>query len=241
LNLHDEDLNEYKNKKDVYYFTNPIENKNLKSKYSNVIFKQEKGVEDESLELFSFQHNFVKHITNNYYNNGETSSLSLYEDKFSGEQGVLFNWLLKIYNNHNYEKRFLIPIFVDSNFNYNMRISEYFEDFYNKKMEYNIKSENIDLENYFNIVHDKFKKIEEKKFYYERKNWQEKIKKEKAKKIKYYKERKKKIKQVKIDNIRKGKLEKIKQQEKEDLRDIKRREKLYPYSKCLQIIKIRFE
>jgi len=240
LHLYGKKLNPYKEKKDVYYFDDPLTGK----RYSQVFFHQEKALEYDSGHLISFAHpymdNVIKHLEE-VLAEESTAKLEVIENKFAGERGFVFLFKLVITNNIDPVREETIPCFVDSTGAVNKRISRYFEEAEKISGRDLIKGE-LDLEFelalkeaknwveeraesvYLQYLRDKDKELEDTE----------------AKMLKYYQDKKKSVETIAIDNIRNSKLKEVEKEKDAMQVDLARRKQLVPYLDCLQIAYVEF-
>lgn len=235
------ELREYKNQNDVYFLKNDFRTDKFSNYYKKVIFNQMKGIDNEDAELFSLNHDYVKEIIDFSKSFGKTSKFIVKENKFKGTNGFLFNWIFSITNNINFNRKYLIPIFIQENERYNRRISDYLM---NEIDHINLKelqlSENIDIESFYKFANEQVNLIAENRYLEVNKEWNDKIISDKQKLEKYYLQKAKAVSQIKIDNIRLSKQKELRKEKHEKILDLKKQSNLFPHLDCIQIAKINF-
>lgn len=235
------ELREYKNQNDVYFLKNDFRTDKFSNYYKKVIFNQMKGIDNEDAELFSLNHDYVKEIIDFSKNFGKTSSFIVKESKFKGTNGFLFNWIFSIANNINFNRKYLIPVFIQENEKYNRRISNYLM---NEIDHINLKelqsSENIDIESFYKFANEQVNLIAENIYLEVDKEWNDNVISDKQKLEKYYLQKAKAVSQIKIDNIRLSKQKELRKEKHEKILDLKKQSNLFPHLDCIQIAKINF-
>lgn len=234
------ELNEYKDKEGLYYFRNDFRTEKLPNYYSKIIFEQSKSLDIEDADLFSLKHPFVNEALNNSRINGQVSSFTINDSKFTGKKGLLFNWLFTVSNNFNVNRKYVIPIFIDEDGRFNRRISEYLIkidelDIVDENTNYDV---NVDLLN--DTAHKSANEISENVFWELERELQEKIQEDQDKIRKYYHQKAKAIEQIKIDNIRLGKQKELKKEKTEQLVELKKQSRLFPEIQSFQVCMIQF-
>ncbi len=127
LKTHGKELHSYKAKDGVYFFDDPISNKRM----SNVIFNQNLSIDDDEYNLLSFNHPHFQSIISSLDRSLEdvtTARFIVRDNKFTGLKGFLHIYALTISDNIDPPRKFSIPIFIDLIGQYNIRISQVFED-----------------------------------------------------------------------------------------------------------------
>jgi len=233
-------LNEYKSNKNLFYFRNNFRTDILKNQYTKVIFDQNIGIDFEDSELFSIRHPFMKESIATSKNIGRTSQFCINYEKFSGINGLLFIWLFTISNNFNMNTQSLIPIFLDSNLRYNRRISEYLRNIENLQIEENNLKADIDIDKTYQVALSVVGEISENIFLEKQRDWLKKIKENKEKMDKYYKQKEEAISQIKIINIRESKKRELIREKNQKMIELKKQSSLIPNIECVQIAKVHF-
>lgn len=234
------ELNEYKDNKGLFYFKNNFRTDILKNKYSKVIFNQNKGMDFEDSELFCINHPFIQESIATSKNAGKTSEFCIRYDKFDGISGILFNWILTLTNNFNINTQYLIPIFLDENFRYNRRISEYMRNIESMQLELSEVKADYNIDKSFQIAFSTASEVSENIFLEKQQDWLKKIDENKVKLDKYYRQKNEAISQIKIDNIRESKKKELVREKSQKLIEIQKESNLIPNLECIQIAKVYF-
>ena len=234
------EINEYKDNKNLFYFRNDFRTDILKNHYSKIIFDQNKGIDFEDAELFCIKHPFIQESIVVSKNTGRTSQVCIRYDKFSGTNGLLFNWLFTISNNFNINTQYLIPIFLDSGIHYNRRISEYLRNIEDLQIEESGDKLDFDIDEAYKMALSVAEKIAENIFLEKEQNWHKKVDKNKKKLDKYYGQKQEAINQIKIENIRESKQKELIQEKIQKVIELKKQSNLIPSIKCIQIAKLHF-
>jgi len=240
LELYKKKLNPYKDKKDVYYFDDPLTGK----RYSQIFFHQEKALEHDSGQLISYAHpymeNVLKHL-DDLLAEDTTSKVKVLDNKFYGEMGFIFLFKLFITNNIESAREIIIPCFVDASGKVNQRISSYFEEVEKITMEDLIKG-NIDFNFEFALEVAKIWAEERAEGFYlqHQRDVTEKLNETEDKMNKYYQDKERSVQAIKIDNIRESKLLEVSKERETMKADLTRRKQLVPYLECLQIAYVEF-
>lgn len=240
LHAHDRELEQYKTKDHVYYFDDPLTQKQVK----NVIFDQKTSIEHEDYELLTFTHPYIAELLNGLEDalkDVTTTRVTVHEEKFSGVKGFLFNYALIITNNIDGPKKYSIPVFIDNNNRHNNRISQYFTDASNLKTSELIAGElNLSIdETIVNAQLIRDQKAES--IFLEHKNDQEELLKEIEEKMKkYFLDKEESIKRIAVDNIRSSRLLDLEQEKQKQHQEMHQRRSFIPSIKCEQIAYMEF-
>ncbi|MBU0460857.1 MAG: DEAD/DEAH box helicase family protein [Nanoarchaeota archaeon] len=233
------DFKEYSKKKNIFYTDVPI----FETKIKNAVFNKDLAIEDESLDLINITHPLVKEITNELIKR-ESLTFNIEINKSKEEkEGILFYYRLDLTNNENFLRRFLIPIFIDSDLKYNSKLSEYFSKnigfefktgLNNKKM--NDKSEeamNEAIKSLNLIIKDQFAntKLELIK----------KIEDEQNKFKQYFKDKENAIQKIAIENIKEAKLKELNQHKISEKIKLDKRKNLVPKIKLIAVAQVHFK
>jgi superfamily II DNA or RNA helicase len=136
-------LIEYSKDKNVYYIDKPIDN----VKYRNLVFDKKISLENERYDYLNLSHPLVKKILDELLSN-DSLAFDLKITNYSENiKGTLFLYDLKITNNEDFKRKYLIPIFIDENNTFNEKVSDWFErniDFKIKMDFREDKHENLD-------------------------------------------------------------------------------------------------
>lgn len=230
----------YKTKENVYYFEDPFTEKRI----SNVIFDQKASVEHENYELYSYSHPYIQDLIRDLdknLENASTARLQVRESKFSGENGFLFIHTLTLTNNIDLPKKYLIPVFINSNFRHNSRISQYLAD--PSKIE---ASELIagKLDFSFDNVEEAAQKALEQKaediFYECSADQNERLAEIENKMKKYFRDKEESINRIAVENIKQAKLREMKKDIENTRAELQQRKMLVPSLKCEQIAYLEF-
>lgn len=240
LKANDRDIEEYKTKKNVYHFEDPLTSKPIQ----NVIFDQRSSLEHEDYELLTFTHSYVVNAMENLDTTltGTTAAkIEVDENKFAGEKGFFFGFILSITNNLDKTKTYSIPIFIDSKGRYNNRISQYFNDVSNVSFAELITKDMpipIDeaLEKANNAANTKAESI-----FYDFKSEHESLISEIEERMnKYFQDKKESINRIPLDNIRVARLKDLEKDVNQHHEEMKRKRSLVPSLNCEQIAYMEF-
>lgn len=234
-------LGEYKDKPGMFYFRNDFRTERLPNYYSKIIFDQNRSLDYENVDLFSLRHPFIKEASINSRNNGQSASFTVKNTRFSGKEGVLFNWLFIVSNNFNINRKHVIPIFIEKNGNFNRRLSEFFLKMDDVTLTDGNENEKINLDNLYDSALKAANETAENIFWEMEKDLAAKIREDDAKIKKYYHQKEEAINQMKIDNIRQGKLKELKRERSERIIELKKQSRLFPKIACFQVANIKFE
>ncbi len=241
LKLYSKKLNPYKDKKEVYYFDDPLTGK----RYSQVFFHQEKALEHDGGHLISYTHpyidNVLKHLDDLLVED-TTSKIRVLDNKFEGEAGFIFLFKLFMTNNIEPAREVIIPCFVGASGKVNQRISSYFEEIEKITMESLIKG---DIGLNFELALKEAKTWAEQRaeglFLQHQRDVIDKASEAEDKMNKYYLEKERSVQAIKIENIRESKLVELNKEREAMKADLKRRKQLVPYLECLQIAYVEFK
>lgn len=240
LHAQDRELELYRTKDNVYYFDDPLTQKQMK----NIIFDQKTSVEHEDYELFTFTHPYVIELLDRLEDtltDVTTARIQVNEEKFAGKKGFLFTYTLTITNNIDPPKRYSIPVFIDSKNHYNNRISQYFSDASNFKPSELIAGElNISIDEALTeaqVMRDQ----KAESIFIEHKNEQEELIKEiKGKMKKYFSDKEESIKRIAIDNIRSAHLRDLEHDKQKQHEELQQKRAFVPSITCEQIAYMEF-
>lgn len=241
LAIHNKELTEYKKKDQVYYFEDPKSRK----KISNVIFDQNLSLENEEYELLSFAHPYVKGIiseVDSSLDDVKASKLVIDESKFSGQKGYLFNYTLTITNNLDPEKRYVIPIFMNTEGKFNSRISHYFSDASHIQAHTLVSNViPLNLQSFPDVVQHSVNQRAESIFYEYKVNMENHLKKMEEKMQQYFLDKETSIRRIAVPNIRDSKLRELSQDKfRQENLNVQKRQ-LIPGIVCNQIAYVEFQ
>lgn len=240
LKNRDMDLNEYKDKSGLFYFRNDFRTDLLPNYYSKIIFEQNRGIEIEDADLFSFTHPFIKESIGNSKNTGKTSSFYIENSKFTGTKGILFNWLFTVSNNFNINRQHVIPIFISDDLIFNRRISDYLVNIDDLMIETVEEAPNYNIEEFYDVAKISANEVAENIFWEMEKDLENKINEDNEKIRKYYRQKADAVAQIKIENIRQGKEKEIRKEKLEKMIELKKQSRLFPEMECFQIARVEF-
>jgi len=241
LAVQGDQLQEYSNQPDIYYFKNNFKTNKYEKHFSKVIFDPAQGLENEEADLLSLKHDYTLDAINNAKGDGIVSAFYIQDSRFKDKGGLLGFWQLKVENNYDYRRTYYIPIFIEKDTGYNRRISRLFE---------NIENINIGNAYYLSGLEDKdglyqqaiqeAEKEAEAIFLEELLKWQEKIEARSKQLEEYYQGKEKAIMVIKIDNIRESRLKMLKKEWEEKERELKEKANLFPALSCEQLAYIEY-
>ena len=240
LHAHDRELEQYRTKDNVYYFDDPLTQKQMK----NIIFDQKTSVEHEDYELFTLTHPYIVELLDHLEDmltDVTTSRIQVHEEKFAGENGFLFTYTLTITNNIDPPKRYSIPVFIGSKNHYNNRISQYFSDASNLKQSELIAGElNLSIDEALTealVIRDQ----KAESIFIEHKYVQEELIKEiEGNMKKYFSDKEESIKRIAIDNIRSAHLRDLEHDKQKQHAELQQKRAFVPSITCEQIAYLEF-
>ena len=234
------ELNQYSGDQSLFYFRNNFQTSMLPHRYSNIIFQQDRGLEIEDAELFCYTHPYIQLALVNSRRHGKTSSFIIENEKFSGTNGILFNWSFIITNNTNFTRKYYYPIFIDSNGKFNRRISKYCQSLEKVKL---ITTDEIGKGKMGESFHAAKKAIDliaENTLWEVEKDWKMKIQHDNEKMDKFFHQKGNAIAQIKIDNIKLSKQNELRKERIQKHNELKKQSGLFPHLECNQIAWIGF-
>ena len=240
LHAHDRELQQYKTKDNVYYFDDPVTNKQVK----NVIFDQKTSVEHEDYELLTLTHPYIAELLNHLEDtltDATTARIQVNESKFAGERGFLFTYTLTITNNIDQAKTFNIPVFIDTNNRHNNRISLYFTDTANIKISELVAGElNLSIDEALataQIIRDQ----KAETIFFEHKNEQnELITDREIRMKKYFLDKEDSINRIAVDNIRNARIRDLEHDRRKQHEELQQKRDFAPSIACDQIAYVEF-
>ncbi|MCG2736033.1 MAG: SNF2-related protein [Candidatus Methanoperedenaceae archaeon] len=240
LRAHDSELEQYKTKENVYYFDDPLTQKQMK----NIIFDQKISVEHEDYELFTFTNPYIVELMNRLDDmlvDVTTARIKVPEKKFAGEKGFLFNYILTITNNIDPPERYNIPIFIDIKNRHNNRISQYFSDASNIRTSELIAGKlDLNINETFATAHNTCDQKAESIFFEYKNEHDELIKEIENKMKKYFKDKEESINKIAVDNIRTARLNDLKNDIEKQRKDLQKKRAFVPSITCEQIAYLEF-
>lgn len=233
-------LEEYKDRKEVYYFKNPFKLQEMEdSAFRNIIFDSQVGVEYENVEIMGIQNDFIKKLIKQVKSNGKISSFSIKNEKFAGKKGILGFYKLSVKNNGDFKKELVFPIFIDSETKYNSRISGYLENInFDEIFEY--KEKDFDYDSVLKKLEETSNILGEEKFINIKIDWQERLNEKFTQMDKYYFQKNLTIEKIAINNIRESKIKKIKEEQSLEKEKYLQEMELFPELECLQLALVSF-
>jgi len=238
---HGEELKEYSNQEDIYYFKNDFKTENYQKHFSQVIFSPEKGINSEEAELFSLKNEYVRDVIADVKKQGRVTGLEVNDSRFTGKEGLLSFWQLTIENNYDYSRKYYIPIFIEEAGRHNSRLSRLFKriDDLDIKKGSGLSILN-EIEELYQEAEETAQKRGENLFLENKLEWEEKIN-ERMKQLKtYYQEKEKAIKEIKVDNIRKGRMQAMQEKLSKEEQELKDKRNLFPKLTCEQLAYVKF-
>lgn len=240
LHANDRELEQYRTKDNVYYFDDPLTNKQIK----NVIFDQKTSVEHEDYELFTLTHPYIAKLLGSLedmLNDVTTARLQVHEKKFAGEKGFLLAYTLTITNNIDQPKTYSIPVFIDISNRHNNRISQYFTDAANLKTSELVAGElNLSIDEALtasNLIRDK----KAESIFFEHKNEQnELIADIEIRMKKYFQDKEESINRIAVDNIRNARIRDLEQDRQKQHEELQQKRAFVPSITCDQIAYVEF-
>lgn len=233
------DLQEYSDRKDIFFFKNNFKDDIFGSHFKNVIFKPQKGLEYEDSELLSLNSEYIKNSFKEAQNSGMCSSLSIDDDRFNN--GLLTYWELKIKNNYDYNKSFYIPIFIEKDGYINKRVSDFFKEIDELNIDKTTQEElNVDTKLLIKKSNEEAEKAAENVYISLNNLWLDKIEEKKKDVLKYLKDKEKAIKNITIENIRDSKLKALNEEINHTMKELENKKNLVPELELKQLAYIRF-
>lgn len=241
LQTHNKELLPYKTKENVYFFDDPISGKRL----SNVIFDQKLSLENEEYDLLSFTHPFVQSIISSLDRSLEGVTAARFivkENKFRGVKGFLHIYELTISNNIDPARKYTIPIFIETNEQYNTRISQIFEDVSQISIEELITGEQFNIPDQMEkSVYDFASQKAERVYYDYKVNREEQLKKMEVKTKQYFLDKASSVRRIAVTNIRDSKMKELEHDRKRQEDEMMQRRLLVPQLQKIQVSYVEFQ
>ena len=240
LHAHERELEQYKTKDNVYYFDDPVTNKQMK----NIIFDQKTSVEHEDYELFTLTHPYVVELLNHLddaLTDVTTARIQVNENKFAGEKGFIFTYTLTITNNIDQPKAFNIPVFIDTNNHHNNRISQYFTDASSIKTSELVAGEmNLSIDEVLATVQS-IRDQKAESIFYEHKNEQDELIADiEIRMKKYFQDKEESINRIAVDNIRNARIRDLEHDRRKQHEELQQKRAFVPSITCEQIAYLEF-
>jgi len=241
LQIHNKELQTHKTKEGVYFFEDPISGKRLQ----NVIFDQKLSLENDEYELLSFTHPFVHSIIDNLDRSLEgvtTARFEVKENKFKGIKGFLHIYEFIISNNIDPSRKYIIPVFIDIDGQYNGRISQFFDDVSKITFQELITGEQFIILDQMEKAAYEYASQRAEHIYYEYKiNLEEQLNKMEAKTKQYFVDKTSSIRRIAVSNIRDSKMKELEHGRKRQEDDMKQRRLLVPSLQKMQVSYVEFQ
>lgn len=240
LHAHERELEQYKTKDNVYYFDDPVTNKQMK----NIIFDQKTSIQHEDYELFTLTHPYVVELLNHLddtLTDVTTARIQVNENKFAGEKGFLFTYTLTITNNIDQPKAFNIPVFIDISTRHNNRISQYFTDASNITTSELVAGElNLSIDEALATAQT-IRDQKAESIFYEHKNEQnELIADIEIRMKKYFQDKEGSINRIAVDNIRNARIRDLEHDRRKQHEELQQKKAFVPSITCEQIAYLEF-
>lgn len=240
LATHGSKLTEYKGKRGVFYFENPLTHKRM----HNVIFDQGYAVENEDFELLSLHHPFMIELIRFLDTTLEehvTAKLQIREDKFAGEKGFVSLYKLSIANYIDRPREYIIPCFVNTDGKLNNRLSQYFTELDVSRVKDLIVGElPYDLSKIVRASDEAAEQKAETIFLEFKNQLTKKLREAENKLERYFADKENAVQRIAIENIRMAKLKELEKDKAEKLSEIQRRMHVVPSLKCQQVAYVEF-
>lgn len=218
------ELREYARKKNVYYPDYPLKGMKLR----NMVFNSELALESEEYQYINLNHPLVNSIVEDILDD-DSLSFDL-EIKGYGKEvkGFLFYYRLELTNNEGFNRRYVIPVFVNQDGTYNKDATQWFESNYQFDFEIDLLDDmKVDVE----ILEENAEKILETKIKEymadTKKELSEKIDIEEKKSVQYFNASRRAIENV-IDPVRESRLQKIEEQQNQEQIILEKKKHLVP-------------
>lgn len=241
LLTHNKELQSYKTKEGIYFFDDPISGKRL----SNVIFDQKLSLENEEYNLLSFTHPFVQSIISGLDRSLEgvtAARFTVLESKFSGINGFLHVYELSISNNIDPARKYIIPIFIDMNGQYNARISKLFEDVSQIIIQELITGEQFSIPDQMEKLAYDFASRKAENIYYDYKvSREEQLTKMEQKTKQYFLDKASSVRRITVTNIRDSKMKELEHDRKRQEDEMVQRRFHIPQLQKIQVSYVEFQ
>lgn len=235
LKLNNSKLEEYRDKKEVYFFN--VASGNIS--YKNIIFDAQMGLLYENTEVLGLQSEFIKKIIKESGKQGQISKFSLNNKNFNNIKGILSYYKLIIKNNLKYKKEIYFPIFVDSENKFNARITNFLDNLQIFSFS-NYQEKDYDFEKKLEKIEEIANQVGEEKFLSLKIEWNKKVDEKINQLEKYYMQKENAISKISIENIRESKLKKMKNEYLNQKKNFEIERELFPELECSQIALISF-
>jgi len=229
------DLFEYTNDKNVFYIDKSING----VRYRYLTFDKKIALENEKYNYVCLSHNLVNTIIDEVSSKDSLSFDLKISNYGENVKGTLFLYKLEITNYMGFNRRHLIPIFIDDEDNYNEKASNWFLDNINLEIDIDFREDIAeDIEN-IKLKAEKIKiqKINEH-LTNARFDLMEKLDEEKQKYDKYFENERTKINKRGIENIKTSLIQKLEEHREKIELDRKKRNNLAPQPKLLAVAEI---
>ncbi|OCZ54245.1 helicase-related protein [Dehalobacter sp. TeCB1] len=239
LSIFGASMQEYKGRSGVYYFDDPINGKHWK----NVIFHQKFTLEQEESEILGPGHPFVRmamHQLEDSLSQDISARIRINEHKFAGEAGLAFVYQLRLTNYVDKEKLFIIPCFINSNGQYNSRITKYFQGLQLQVQDLVAITQDIDLAMVMERGKRQGEQLAEAIYLEQRIGMEEKLRKQEENRQAYFSARENGLMRIAVENIRNARLKEL-QTERDNFRiQARKRRQMIPSLRCEQIAYVEF-
>ena len=239
------EINQYKEHKDFYYFTNPFqESPEEPNKYRNVTFFNKSLEKMDTAELVNLDHKLVKNISSKLDNDlsiGRVSAIEADINKFQSIKGFWFVFKLFISNNVNKTSTNVINVFMEDKDFHNTRISRYLNKNILKNTKYiqNFQTDK-DIYQVYNTAYQEAEKQANDIFTAKKITWYEEIERDEKKFKDYWQFKENSFSKIKIDNIRESKLNNLEQEKSQKREQFKLQKNIVPELELYQVAYVEF-
>lgn len=229
-------LNEYSKVKGVYYSEQPIGKERLR----NIVFEKDLALENENYEYIGITHPLVQSISEESLRKDCLTCSAELTNFACEEKGLLFYYRVDLTNNQGFLRRFLVPVFIGANMDYNenmSRVLDKIEILQNLQTGINIKvilnaEKAMEISNL--VLESKVRQL----FSETKLELIKKVSEEQGKYSKYFSDKEKAIQNIAIPNIKEAKLKELSQQRILEKIGLERKKNLVPIVRIFAIAQI---
>lgn len=229
------ELKEYSRNKNVYYIDNPLKGIKLRK----MVFDPELAIDSEEYQYINLNHPLVNSVVKDIIED-DALAFDLEITGFNENvRGFLFYYRLELTNNEGFNRRHIIPVFINQNGTYNHNVTLWFESNYEFNFRIDVADDMlVDIE----ILESEAKGVLElriKDYMTETKlELYEKIEIEQQKSEKYFNDRQAATLKIPIDNIREKRLRDIEDQRLQEKMDLQKKKNLVPKTTLFAIAEV---
>lgn len=229
-------LIEYVKVKGVYYSEQPIGKERLR----NIVFEKDLALENENYEYIGINHPLVQSIAEESLRKDCLTCSAELTNSACEEKGLLFYYRVDLTNNQGFLRRFLVPVFIGANMDYNenmSRLLDKIEILQNLQTGINIKTI-LNAEKAMEISSSVLESKVRQLFSETKLELIKKVSEEQEKYSKYFSDKEKAIQNIAIPNIKEAKLKELSQQRILEKIGLERKKNLVPIVRIFAVAQI---